>query len=87
MYVIYLDNYSGGGKSTDYERIIIEAVDEDEADKIFEKKFNYDPYSVSCECCGDDYSITWADTEEELNEYLKEYPQENQIIIRNNREC
>ena len=82
MFVVYLDNYSGGGSCTDYDRIIIE-VDasnweeaEDKAEVIFEKKFNVSPYGCSCECCGSDYSIFTLDGKEELEEIIREnsYP-------------
>ena len=49
--------HSGGDlKEGKYQYIYIEATIE-EAEVIFENKFGHNPNSISCECCGEDYSI------------------------------
>lgn len=52
------DMHSGGGtKLPPYERIYIEASEE-EAKVIFWKRFERNPQRVTCTCCGEDYSIS-----------------------------
>lgn len=53
----FYDMHSGGRtKLKPYEMIYIQA-DESTATKIFELLFDRDPSSITCHCCGDDYSI------------------------------
>lgn len=58
MYYRFFDMSSGGSEKTDYETIIIEAESHEEACRIFEDKFETDPYNITCDCCGQDFSIS-----------------------------
>lgn len=71
MFTRFSDMYSGGSvKVKGYEWIIIEG-DENTAAVYFEKRFNRDPYNVTCNCCGEDYSISSYETLEEcLNHWI-----------------
>lgn len=51
------DMHSGGGQKLDYGMLFIEATDQAEAEAIFTTRFGRDPHNVTCECCGEDYSI------------------------------
>lgn len=65
----FMDMHSGGGtKEAPYEYIYIEAP-EGEASAIFYAKFGHSPSRVSCTCCGDDYSVSHAETFEKLTGY------------------
>lgn len=69
MWTQFWDMHSGGGlKEPPYAKIYIEAPEE-EAIRIFEDRFGRDPYNVTCDCCGDDYSIDSEETLEELTGY------------------
>lgn len=57
MFVMFFDMCSGGGEKTDYSEIIIEAESIEQAEMIFEDRFNRDPRNVTCGCCGPDFSI------------------------------
>lgn len=48
--------HSGGDKTLEWEVIYIEGSVA-QAVEIFEQKFGRSPYSISCECCGEDYSV------------------------------
>lgn len=63
MWTCFIDMHSGGGtKVKPYDFIYINAP-EDEAKTIFENQFARDPENVTCNCCGQDYSI---DSDEDL---------------------
>jgi hypothetical protein len=55
----FFDMHSGGGQKLNWTHIFIQAPQE-EAVKIFEQRFGRDPSNVTCECCGEDYSVTEA---------------------------
>ncbi len=57
----FMDMHSGGGCKTDYEYIYIQAPIE-KAMTIFEERFGRNPDNVTCDCCGDDYSISESAT-------------------------
>jgi len=62
MFTRFSDMCSGGSvKIKGAEWIIIEAS-EDDAVAYFEKRFDRDPYNVTCDCCGGDYSIDEYET-------------------------
>ena len=63
--------YSGGGRKTKYERICVE-LPEDKAVEWFKDKFKRDPTHTTCDCCGCDYSISEAETLEELTASLRD---------------
>lgn len=61
----FMDMHSGGDAKEDpYEYIYIEAS-ADEAVRIFSTRFGHNPNRVTCTCCGEDYSISEAETLEE----------------------
>jgi len=58
MWTMFWDMHSGGGtKIPPYEKIYIEAP-LDDALRVFQSKFNENPYEVACECCGQNYSVS-----------------------------
>lgn len=60
IWTSFFDMNSGGGKKLQWTTILIEAP-MDEAVRIFEARFQRDPYNVTCDCCGGDYSISEQD--------------------------
>jgi hypothetical protein len=68
-WTVFWDMHSGGGlKEGDYDRIYIEAPEE-EAKVIFYNRFGHNPERVTCTCCGDDYSISEYDSLAEASAY------------------
>ena len=68
MWTSFMDMHSGGGCKEDWEYIYIEAPEED-AKVIFTNRFGHDPENVTCDCCGDDYSILESETLEEATSF------------------
>ena len=65
----FMDMHSGGEtKIPPYEYIYIEAAGE-EARKIFRQRFGRDPDNVTCECCGEDFSVDEDDSLEQATGY------------------
>jgi len=64
MWTKFYDMYSGGSQKEDWSEIYIQASSEEEAIKIFERRFDHHPHRVTCDCCGEDYSIS---SEKELS--------------------
>lgn len=61
MWYQFWDMHSGGSQKIEGgPQIYIEADSEEEAVSIFENRFGRDPYNVTCNCCGSDYSISEA---------------------------
>lgn len=56
-WTLFWDMHSGGSQKLDWPFIIIEA-DEDEARKMFAEAFGRNPDDVTCNCCGEDYSVS-----------------------------
>lgn len=56
-YTQFYDMSSGGSQKEDWSRIYINASEE-EAKVIFYNRFGHSPDRVTCNCCGEDYSIT-----------------------------
>ncbi len=53
-----MDMHSGGGLKIDgADRIFIEGP-EGPARELFTSRFDRDPDNVTCECCGEDYSVS-----------------------------
>lgn len=74
MWTKFFDMHSGGCvKVPPYEIIYIEAESENEAIEIFETRFDRDPFNITCDCCGNDYSLSEYDTLEEATEYDRRY--------------
>jgi len=67
-WTLFWDMHSGGGQKLDWGYVFIEA-DKDKAVEIFMETFGRYPYNVSCECCGEDYSIDESDSLEESSKY------------------
>ena len=65
----YNDMHSGGGTKTGYEYIYVLAVSEGASSVIFENELNVDPYNMTCDCCGYDFSINEV---EQLPEHITE---------------
>ncbi|WP_395000385.1 hypothetical protein [Acinetobacter sp.] len=66
MWTQFWDMHSSGGtKEAPYEKIYIEAPNE-EAKIIFYNRFGHSPDRVTCTCCGEDYSISEEETLEQL---------------------
>ena len=63
-----MDMHSGGGAKEKYGYIYIEAP-EKEAIEIFVNRFGHHPLYTTCDCCGEDYSITESDTLEQATGY------------------
>lgn len=61
-----MDMHSGGRAKTDYEIVYVEGP---YADKWFERRFNRDPENVTCDCCGEDFSISTEPTLAEASGY------------------
>lgn len=57
MWTRFMDMHSGGGSKEKWEKILIEA-NEEEAKVIFYNRFGHNAERVSCTCCGEDYSIS-----------------------------
>ena len=68
MWTRFMDMHSGGNQKLDWAYVYIEA-DEDEAVAVFQNRFGRDPYWVTCDCCGGDYSISTNATLEEATAY------------------
>ncbi len=62
------DMHSGGGQKLKWARIYIEAP-QSEAEIIFQNRLGRNPHRVTCSCCGEDYSLTEADSLEEASWY------------------
>lgn len=66
MWTQFWDMHSGGGlKLPPWHYIYIEAP-EDEATVIFCNRFGRHPENVTCQCCGEDYSVKSEETLEQL---------------------
>ena len=68
MWTKFMDMYSGGGQKEKWQYIYIEAP-EDKAIKIFYNRFGHNPNRVTCTCCGEDYSISSAETLEKVTAF------------------
>ena len=65
--VTFTDMYSGGSKTGEFETYIVYADNEDLGEQIFTALTGFDPYDISCTCCGSDFSVWLCD----LDEYLE----------------
>jgi hypothetical protein len=67
---LFWDMHSGGSEKVKGGALIfVRAESEDSAVEIFEKTFNRDPYHVTCNCCGADYSISEAESLAQITGY------------------
>lgn len=62
----FMDMNSGGWPKLDWTSIYIEAP-EDIARAIFRARFHRDPDYVTCNCCGQDYSVSESATLEQAS--------------------
>lgn len=53
----FMDMHSGGHQNTEFGYIYIQAP-EDEAVAVFGARFDQNPHSVNCSCCGSNYSVS-----------------------------
>lgn len=60
-YTRFMDMHSGGGNKTGYDKIYIESDSADEGIDTFYKVFGRDPYNVTCDCCGEDFSVSFEE--------------------------
>lgn len=67
MWTRFFDMNSGGEQKLDWEYIYIEAP-EREAKEVFERIFCRDPENITCQCCGQDYSISEISEEIDLQQ-------------------
>lgn len=70
VWVQFMDMHSGGDCKLNWEYIYIEATDVIDAREYFEKRFGRHPDNVTCETCGEDYSISVAD---KLGDFCSDY--------------
>lgn len=68
MWTQFWDMHSGGGQKEDFAKLYIEAPEE-EAMRIFEDTYGHHPYNVTCDCCGEDYSVSEYETLEQATAY------------------
>ena len=81
MWTRFSDMYSGGSKKTLYDYLYIEA-EQHAAVNAFTHIFGEHPYSVSCNCCGQDFSVREASTLEDASEFERgEVPLESYITV------
>lgn len=79
MWTTFWDLRSGGSKKTIYDYIYIEA-EKHAAVNAFTNIFGVNPYSVSCSCCGQDFSVGEAPTLEDASRLeRKEVPLDSYI--------
>ena len=68
MWTRFMDMHSGGDSKEDFGYLYVE-LPEEKAISYFENKFGHDPFNVTCECCGCDYSVSEYETLEAVTEY------------------
>lgn len=68
-YFRFMDMSSGGLEKTAYSYIYIQAETEQEASKIFEDRLGCNPYNITCDCCGQDFTIREDSTLEEATKF------------------
>lgn len=64
------DMHSGGRQKLHFGTCVIEAG-EKAAVSAFREKYHRDPEHISCECCGEDYSVWEMSNEERVNFDMK----------------
>lgn len=65
----FFDMSSGGSNKVGPDVIWIQA-DEEKAVELFESIFKWDPTNVTCECCGQDYSIYEGDFRPSVGDWI-----------------
>lgn len=69
MWTKFFDMSSGGSEKLGACTIWIEAS-KGEAVDLFERIFDRAPYNVTCDCCGEDYSVYEAEPEIEAGDWV-----------------
>lgn len=73
------DMHSGGTRKSKHDMYLIEAESEFSAVTVFRNETGRDPNHVTCECCGEDYSIIEWNSKEQLMESMA-YERDMKII-------
>lgn len=68
-YTLFWDMHSGGDRKLSHALILLETDKDVDACEAFENHFGRDPYNVTCDCCGDDYSISEDESAEQALAY------------------
>jgi hypothetical protein len=68
VWTVFWDQGTDGRRKEKWLMICIEAHHQ-EAIPYFKKRFGHDPQRVTCQCCGQDYSIHEANTLSEATHY------------------
>lgn len=76
----FWDMHSGGGQKLDWSMIYIEAPRE-EAELVFQNRFDRNPNRVSCTCCGPDYSIQQHSSVEEAKKSHSSYERGPSLVV------
>ena len=83
----FMDMDSGGSQKTPYAYIYIQGT-EDKATQVFKKLFpDEDPNNVTCECCGEDFSVSKSDSLSQVTAHerrcfpLAEYINDKDVLI------
>jgi hypothetical protein len=66
----FMDMHSGGGQKLKWAHIYIEAP-EDQAEVIFYNMFGRNPRHVTCNCCGEDYSVRSSKNLQQATAYYR----------------
>ena len=70
MWTRFFDMHSGGDRKLSDEVVYVEG-NEATACERFERLFGRNPFNVTCQCCGEDFSVTEL-TDAEMREWFKE---------------
>lgn len=81
-YTRFFDMCSGGNQKLAWSVIYVN-LPENEAIEWFENRFNRNPNNVTCNCCGEDYSISSADTLENLTQFQRNQ-KFREMVVKNN---
>lgn len=68
MYTLFYDLSSGGYQKEGFQKLAVN-LSMDKAEKWFEETYGHDPYRMTCDCCGPDYSVYEFDSLEELRNH------------------
>lgn len=83
MWISYYDMHSGGSRKLDWEVIFIEADSEEEANNLFVSLFGRHPDNVTCDYCGNDYSVDECETLEQATAFYRgcAWDKQNKLYI------
>ena len=69
MWTEFWDMHSGGEQKLNHAKYFIEGESEEANIDKFKRLFHRDPYNVTCDCCGSDYSVSSSETLEKATAY------------------